>query len=161
TSTAAATTSTSPPPAARRRACAPRSLTGAASRRPWDGAPQVADVIGGDAGTGRALPEGMRKIACALLVLAGCGGTSPETANAPPAGDARPTPAPTAGAAGGIVVDASGKVTLVIPAGALDRDVGIAITATAVAGAVPGTGYELSPSGILFRAPATLTIRYD
>jgi len=65
------------------------------------------------------------------------------------------------GSAGGTVTGDGGRVTLVIPAGALDRDLDILITPADVAGAMPGTGYELSPSGILFRAPATLTIAYD
>ena len=107
----------------------------------------------------------MRKIPCALLTFMACGSPGSTTmsgmADAPVTTADAGAHATTIGVAGGTVMANGGRVTLVIPAGALDRDVDILVTAADVADAVPGTGYELSPSGILFRAPATLRIVYD
>ena len=68
------------------------------------------------------------------------------------------------GASGGTVLAAGGRVRLVVPAGALSQDVPITVTpiaspplATVV---VPGTAYELGPSGTTFATPATIELAY-
>lgn len=65
---------------------------------------------------------------------------------------------------GGTVTSGDGKVTLVVPAGALAQTTAITITpapASADARLVPGTEYVFEPDGLRFAVPARLTIRYD
>jgi len=69
------------------------------------------------------------------------------------------------GPAGGNVSLANGQVTLYIPQGALSEKV--KFTATPVANApasdlfVPGSTYDIGPSGTTFSTPATLAISFD
>lgn len=83
-----------------------------------------------------------------LAVVGGCGGSSDSQAH-------------TIGAAGGTIVANGGKVTLDVPAHAVDRDTDIALTPTDHADAISGTAYELAPDGTLFKDRLTVTIVYD
>lgn len=72
------------------------------------------------------------------------------------------------GGAGGTVVAGGGSVTLALPPGAVEGEVGITVEPVALdpaspqaAGVVPGTAYEFGPHGIQFEEPVTMTIRYD
>jgi hypothetical protein len=65
------------------------------------------------------------------------------------------------GSAGGEIVENGGKVKLRIPANAVDGDTEISLTPVALAGAIPGTAYELEPDGTVFKSRLTATIVYD
>ncbi len=69
------------------------------------------------------------------------------------------------GAAGGTVTAANGAVSISIPAGALDANVGITVAPVSDpvsdARAVAGTGFEFGPDGLQFGTPAQLRIAYD
>jgi len=69
------------------------------------------------------------------------------------------------GPTGGTVSLASGAVTLSIPAGALSAPVEFTATPTTAVPAsdltVPGSTYEIGPSGTTFAVPVTLTLSYD
>jgi hypothetical protein len=97
-----------------------------------------------------------------LLAAAGCGdsGAEPNTPTTPLPPD---PPAPPITAAGGTVTSDDGKVSLVIPAGALSAPTTITITPATVSHArlLPGTAYTFAPDGLQFAVPARLTIRYD
>jgi hypothetical protein len=85
----------------------------------------------------------------------------PVAADGPPASDA--PVAPTAmgiGPAGGKIVSSDGKVTLEVPAGAIDRLIGFSIIAVtpAPAGAV-GPVYDIEPTGTFFGIPALVTFK--
>jgi PKD repeat protein len=92
-----------------------------------------------------------------LLAVAGCGETQTGVGN--------PADMTPVGAAGGTVTSADGRVTLVIPPGALDSTVGITVTPYQPQPGdppmVPGTAYDLGPTGTEFLQPAQLTIAYD
>ncbi len=79
-----------------------------------------------------------------------------------------PPSTPTGGAGigpnGGTVTSADGKVTLVIPVGALSSTQNIAIISSTDSNTCPqkvGTLYSLMPNGLQFSKPATLTLPYD
>jgi hypothetical protein len=68
------------------------------------------------------------------------------------------------GAAGGTVYSADSKGTLVIPAGALDTDTAITVTARAVpadARFVGNVVYDLLPADAALHQPVTITFAYD
>jgi uncharacterized protein YjdB len=69
------------------------------------------------------------------------------------------------GPAGGQVTAAAGKVTLVVPPGALAAPVPLTVTAVqnppAHPALIPGTAWDLGPDGIQFAQPVTLRIRYE
>lgn len=99
----------------------------------------------------------------ALSLGTGCdGGTDAE-----PEPDPDPDPSPNlVGPEGGTLV--FDDLTLVIPAGALDREVEITADAIAGTGAVPsgflavdGSLYDMGPDGLTFDEPVTITIDYD
>ncbi len=73
--------------------------------------------------------------------------------------------AQTVGPEGGTVTTADGKVTLEVPAGALQTETDITIfpqsTYPADAGVVPRTCYEFGPDGTQFDQPVQVTIAYD
>lgn len=81
--------------------------------------------------------------------LAGCGGGTQSSQGH------------TIGASGGNIVENGGKVRLVVPANAVDRDTDISLTPVALADAIPGTAYELEPDGTVFKGRLTVTIAYD
>ena len=95
--------------------------------------------------------------ASVCLVLAGCSGSGPST----------PPSAPKIGPSGGTVTEASGA-QVVIPAGALSQDTGIAVTQTSAgAPALPasvtafGPIYAFTPHGTSFAAPVTITVPFN
>ena len=59
---------------------------------------------------------------------------------------------------GGSVTSSDGKMTLTIPAGALDEDTEITITPVETDA---GTVYEFQPDGLVFNEPATATYKMD
>lgn len=65
------------------------------------------------------------------------------------------------GAAGGSIRSANGEITVVVPAGALDRDVrlGLQPITTAVPGAI-GAAWRLSPDSVRFLKPVQLILGY-
>lgn len=66
------------------------------------------------------------------------------------------------GPEGGIVRSADGRAQLEVPPGALDEVVDLALEPRSdVEGAVPGTSWALSPSGIEFAVPVLLSMPYD
>jgi len=69
------------------------------------------------------------------------------------------------GASGGTVTGLNGKVTLVIPAGAVSQNTNFTIEAARGLPGEPrlvtGTALEIGPTGTNFAQPATLTIKYD
>ncbi len=72
------------------------------------------------------------------------------------------------GATGGTVASSDGRVTLILPAGAVSTGLALTITPTAspptpLAGttAVRGTTYVFGPEGAQFGVPVTVTIKYD
>lgn len=94
----------------------------------------------------------------------GTGGAAQGSAAVTAPGDAIPYGGATAtiGASGGTLVADFGRVTLVVPAGALAADTSITIapiTNTAPAGL--GHAYRLSPDGLTFGVPASLTLALD
>jgi hypothetical protein len=61
------------------------------------------------------------------------------------------------GAEGGWVVSDDGRVTLEVPAGALEEDVELSIAPLSVApAAAVGPAYEIGPRGLVLAMPATL-----
>ncbi|HEY3875795.1 MAG TPA: hypothetical protein VGM92_09980 [Candidatus Kapabacteria bacterium] len=65
---------------------------------------------------------------------------------------------------GGTVTSADGKVTLVIPAGALSSNQTIAISTKTDSNTCPqasGPEYDLTPNGLTFSKPVMLTLNYD
>jgi hypothetical protein len=80
----------------------------------------------------------------AIAMLSGCDGQDTETV----------------GPRGGVVTSPDGRVTLEVPAGALDQEVAITIDEVDAGhdGAV-GPTYEILPRGLAFNEPATLV--YD
>jgi hypothetical protein len=89
-----------------------------------------------------------------LFAGSGCGGDRIADAD----------PAVKIAGGGGTVTSTDGKVSLVIPAGALANPVAITITPATVpahARLIPGTAYTFQPDGLRFAVPARLTIRYD
>ena len=96
-------------------------------------------------------------IACACLVLTGCGGHGPTN----------PSSAQKIGPTGGTVTEASGA-NVVIPAGALTQDTPIAVAQTSAgAPALPagvtafGPIYAFTPHGTSFAVPVTMTVPFD
>jgi len=87
-------------------------------------------------------------ISC-LAALAACGGGTQSSQGH------------TIGVSGGDIVENGGKVRLVVPANAVDRDTEISLTPVALADAIPGTAYELEPDGTVFKGRLTVTIAYD
>jgi hypothetical protein len=68
------------------------------------------------------------------------------------------------GSDGGTFTSDDGAVTIEVPAGALENDIGITVTPIADnlnPEVVPGTGFEFGPSPYSFSQPVTLTIVYD
>jgi len=97
-------------------------------------------------------------LASALMLLA-CGGGGGGSPAAPA------SPEPTTGPAGGTVTAANGAARLVVPAGALNAPVALAVR---VASGLPldphaisQTAFAIEPAGTRFSAPATLVLRYD
>jgi hypothetical protein len=64
---------------------------------------------------------------------------------------------------GAVVRSPSGRLTLAIPPGALEKDttVSVAETPSTGEGTVLGPTYDLGPTGLKFRQPVTLTIRFE
>lgn len=62
-------------------------------------------------------------------------------------------------AEGGTISDASGKVTLTIPAGALAQDTDISLTVGAAEAGSASSVYEFGPAGTQFSKPAVLTAK--
>jgi len=62
---------------------------------------------------------------------------------------------------GGTVTDATGTVTLSIPAGALAEDTDITLAVGAATSATIASVYDFGPDGLTFLTPATLTIKVD
>lgn len=69
---------------------------------------------------------------------------------------------------GGSVHDAAGKALVVIPANSLVADTKVYVTPSVTTPAVPegtqlltGTAYDLTPEGLFFNVPASLTYSYD
>ncbi len=90
------------------------------------------------------------------IVMAGCKSstTSPSTT---PGGSG-------IGPSGGTVTSSDGKVTVVIPSGALSSTQTIAIVPNTDSNTCPqalGAGYSLTPNGLTFSTPAMLTLHYD
>ena len=73
--------------------------------------------------------------------------------------------ATTIGPEGGTVTSNDGNVRLDVPAGALQTETGITVSAQSTYpaddGVVPGTCYEFGPDGTQFSQPSQLTIEYD
>ncbi len=94
-----------------------------------------------------------------VIVIAGCKSTTTAPAsNTTPTGDAG------IGPNGGTVTSTDGKVSLVIPPGALSSTQTIAITLKTDSNTCPqgiGSGYNLTPNGLTFSTPAQFTLRYD
>lgn len=101
------------------------------------------------------------------LLAVHCGSSSQEPppaaatdAGAPATGSAVVTPS-----AGGSVKTADGRVTLVVPPGAVPADTVITITPSTSyfddGAVVGGTVYDFSPDGIVFAVPVTMTIAYE
>ncbi len=121
---------------------------------------------------GRSLPGFL-----ALVLLAGCNGSSssgsgsPQTQGAPSTPiSLEPTPAPgpesltrmLIGPGGGMLEAFGGAVKITIPPGALNEDVDISVqpVAASLDGAV-GWAYEFKPDGLAFAKPALLTLQLD
>lgn len=66
------------------------------------------------------------------------------------------------GSAGGTVTSSNGKVKIVIPSGALNKDTEITFSAASnqPSGNI-GTAYEVNPDGATFNKPVTISITYD
>lgn len=94
-----------------------------------------------------------------LLTFVSCG----DVVNPPPAPP--PLPPLTVGPAGGTVVAADGDVVLVFPPGAVSQFTTITVQrvqdATKLPQPIQGPVFDFGPDGIVFKAPATLTIGYD
>ena len=69
------------------------------------------------------------------------------------------------GPQGGTLSVANGQVTLVFPAGSIDRPIVVTVDVGSLAPSttrlVPGTVFDFGPSGTPFNVPVQLTIRYD
>lgn len=65
------------------------------------------------------------------------------------------------GRKGGVVVSDDGRMTLEIPAGALEQSVEITITAAAGPDGSAGDLYVMEPMGLVFERPVTVTFDYD
>ncbi len=68
------------------------------------------------------------------------------------------------GSPGGSVASADGRLTLLVPSGALAQNTSITVSSSSgplVRGLLAGSVYDLGPSGTTFSNPVTLTIRYD
>jgi murein DD-endopeptidase MepM/ murein hydrolase activator NlpD len=69
------------------------------------------------------------------------------------------------GPSGRTITAADGKVSLVVPQGALSQDAGLTVTPSANPTSAPelvlGTVYEFGPAGLTFQKPVDLTIHYD
>src|SRR2546426_4406967 len=71
------------------------------------------------------------------------------------------------GSGGGTITALGGRVTLVVPPGAVSQPTGITVVpATLASGTnttalVGGTAFDFGPTGTVFAAPVTLTIQYD
>jgi hypothetical protein len=94
-----------------------------------------------------------------VIVIAGCKSTTtaPATTTTPSGGSG-------IGPNGGTVTSTDGKVSLVIPAGALSSTQSIAITPKSDSNTCPqglDAGYDLTPNGLMFSKPAMLTLSYD
>ena len=64
-------------------------------------------------------------------------------------------------ATGGTVSDPSGKATLAIPPGALDKDTDITLKVSPAANGAAGDVLDFGPDGLKFLKPATLTMKTD
>ncbi len=65
-------------------------------------------------------------------------------------------------AKGGLFTLAGGRVTLVVPAGALSAPTTIGVADDpAMPGALPATGFKFTPDGLKFRVPVGLALRVD
>ncbi|HZK76170.1 MAG TPA: hypothetical protein VFD13_04605 [Candidatus Kapabacteria bacterium] len=96
---------------------------------------------------------------CGLLIIASCksSSTNPPSSSGTGGGSG-------IGPNGGTVTSADGKVTVVIPAGALSSNQTIAISPKTDSNTCPqalGSGYDLTPNGLTFSVPAMLTLSYD
>ncbi len=97
--------------------------------------------------------------ACAVLI-ASCGDDEP----AGPSETSDNVTSAVIGAGGGTLRTPNGHFELVVPAGALDRDVTITAEPTTVAASfdmIPGTAWKLGPDGTTFELSCSLTVAYD
>ena len=62
---------------------------------------------------------------------------------------------------GGVVVSDDGRMSLEIPAGALEKSVEITITAVAGPDGAAADLYVMEPMGLVFERPVTVTFDYD
>ncbi|HEU4990380.1 MAG TPA: hypothetical protein VFT41_11395 [Gemmatimonadaceae bacterium] len=104
------------------------------------------------------LPRRTRRCACAVtFLLAACGGSdSPTQATKNPN---------QVGAAGGVVQTADQRVTLNVPAGAVNKDVVISVTPVPNPSSddhvATNSIYQFGPEGTQFAQPVTLKLAYD
>ena len=103
-------------------------------------------------------------LSAAVPFLAACGGSSPAAPGPTPS----PSPSPadaTIGPEGGTVTALGGAVRLVVPAGALSAPAGLSIRMLPAPPLDPHVAsrseIEITPSGMRFATPATLTLRFD
>jgi hypothetical protein len=93
-----------------------------------------------------------------VIFIAGCKSSTVAPASTTPTGGA------SIGPNGGTITSANGKVSLVIPAGALSSTQSISITTKTSSNTCPqalDSGYDLTPDGLTFSKPAMLTLSYD
>lgn len=90
------------------------------------------------------------------VLLTGCG-TSPGNTDSGSANNSN-----SIGPDGGTVTSSDGKVKIVIPSGALNKDTDITFAAVSnqPAGNI-GTAYEVNPDGTTFNKPVAISITYD
>ena len=113
--------------------------------------------------------ERRRIVAGVVVVLTGCGspGVDPSVQDRPPVRTAIGTPTgpgvtQVIGAAGGSIVSGDGRVSVIIPAGALGSNQSIGIQP--ISGNSPahvGAGYRLTPDGITFSRPVQVSFAFS
>ncbi len=107
------------------------------------------------------LRSSMVRITVALsALLAACGGSPPEGPTTP-----REPTTWVIGTSGGTIHSQNGNVTVTVPPGALPGSLGITVL-PADGGLptdeyVPGSGYEIGPTGTVFSKPVTISIKFD
>lgn len=104
-----------------------------------------------------------RLVASLLILGIGCTGivVACSSDEAPAKSTTGTTTVRVSAAAGGTVTDPSGKTSLVIPPGALDKDTDITLTLLAKSGGAVVDVSEFGPDGLTFLKPVALTIKAD
>jgi len=97
----------------------------------------------------------------AILVLAGCsGGGSSSGDNGNNTIPSDGTTATVISSDGGTATSQDGKVSIVVPQGAISTDIALTITSRTESASV-GKVYEFGPSGTVFQTPVTVDIAYE